>query len=453
MSDFNINITADATKAVTEAKATQAALQAVGTTGVAANTQLTEATTKATSSKAQLKAAIKGVASEFPIVGRVASMALNPITIAVAGLATAFTIWQDRMQDAMRLLGGIELPDISNERLSSYEKAATAWETFAKKVKETSEAYNSLVAASERQEKGIDKQSDREKKALENQKKMDLARLEMSKGGMSDAEHAMRKAQIEARYDQGEMAITERAERRKLEAKFKLKEDLEKKAREDLARAQRITPPSEDAESKIGEDWEAQAAAARKAKAVAEANIKRLEGTKDGWHPIDELWGMKTYGVGATADDGIAMEQAAIKSADEILEGYRKWGKNKKRYGAERQEKAGLVDSAAGAASKANELGAELPGEVEDFNANRSLRQGAAVANQVGRLAGAIGTSNQEHAKLSEEAARSLERNGQIASATGAALERQAAVSEELAKYVKNLEARYDKIIAGLRTR
>jgi len=86
-----------------------------------------EAATKKTfTSKHQLKDMVKELGKEFPILGQVGRLALNPIAFTTAAITGAFFTWNQRVRDLSISLGGIEMPGVNqtdSERLKSYADA------------------------------------------------------------------------------------------------------------------------------------------------------------------------------------------------------------------------------------------------------------------------------------------------------------------------------------------
>lgn len=122
----------------------------------AAATKATEVTTRWTASKNQLRAAFRGLSAEFPALGRIASLALNPITLAVSGIAAAFKIWSDRMREANRVLGGMELPDLMKLPPDRITAAAEAWMMYAEALGKVAEKAASVEENSRKAKAALD---------------------------------------------------------------------------------------------------------------------------------------------------------------------------------------------------------------------------------------------------------------------------------------------------------
>ena len=115
----------------------------------------TDAEGKSFTSKKQLKEAIKGLSMEFPILGRVAALALNPIAFAVAAGALAFTIWRRRAEGLIQSAGadmagaatiGMQLPAMSaaNQQNSAVAAKVSQLEELAGLNKRIAELEKSI---------------------------------------------------------------------------------------------------------------------------------------------------------------------------------------------------------------------------------------------------------------------------------------------------------------------
>jgi hypothetical protein len=382
----------------------------------------------------------------------VARSVLNPITLSVTGLIGAFQLWETRMENAMRVLRGVELPDISGQ-LKNYNAAADAWEKFATKVREVQEAYNGVIAASERVEESIDKQAQAEKRRLENQKKIELAQLDLQKANMGEGRYAATRAALEGRYEQGEMAIDQRAEQRKLAEMGRRRGNLEIRAEWKEREARGITAPSEEAERQIDQLHREQVEFAKAELQASKARLKRLEAMSA--DPLERAkgtwWYAQTYGPSVHGAEARAMERENIARWQIPVDQFESWEQAKRRNAGERARRAGLLDDAAGMRGEAWKLGQELPGLQGDFNERRQLDSETAFANRISREAGAVSQAaaqaQTEQSQLLREATRQIESTGSVARQTAEMLSRQSDLNEVFAREIKRLES----VIGNLR--
>ncbi len=78
----------------------------------------------------QLKDGIKGLATQFPELAHAAHLFINPLTLAVGGLVTAFAILKDKLSD-----GSVDLEKHKGFDPVYINKAADAWNNYAAAIK------------------------------------------------------------------------------------------------------------------------------------------------------------------------------------------------------------------------------------------------------------------------------------------------------------------------------
>jgi len=107
-----------------------------------------EAATKKTfASKHQLKDMVKQLGHEFPILGQVGRLALNPIAFTTAAITGAFVIWNKRVQDLSVSLGGIAMPDFTTSDADRIKNHAAAWGELAQKMADAANASGAIKTA------------------------------------------------------------------------------------------------------------------------------------------------------------------------------------------------------------------------------------------------------------------------------------------------------------------
>lgn len=117
-----------------------------GKEGVKQEEAVAEATKKTTSSKKQLKDMVKGVGVEFPLLGRLGQLALNPLTMLVSSIVAGFGLWTNRVRELTRAMGGIEMPDVKTTDVERIDAMARAWGTLAEKMAAAATATKSIRA-------------------------------------------------------------------------------------------------------------------------------------------------------------------------------------------------------------------------------------------------------------------------------------------------------------------
>lgn len=121
-----------------------AELKKIGAAGVEQEQAVEAATKKTFTSKKQLKDMVKELGHEFPILGQVGRLALNPIAFTTAAITGAFVIWNKRVKDLSESLGGIEMPDVGDTVTEQITKHAAAWGEFAQRMADARNASGGI---------------------------------------------------------------------------------------------------------------------------------------------------------------------------------------------------------------------------------------------------------------------------------------------------------------------
>jgi len=133
-----------AKEAVKEMEKLKETTKEVGKEGVKQEEQVAEATKKTTSAKKQLSDAVKGLAHEYPILGQIGRLALSPIALSVAGIVAAFQVWKYRVDELTKSLGGIEMPDVTEDQVQRIDRMNASLERQASAVSKLSAAVNQV---------------------------------------------------------------------------------------------------------------------------------------------------------------------------------------------------------------------------------------------------------------------------------------------------------------------
>lgn len=301
---------------------------------ITAQKDATQATERATLGMEAKKRVLGAVLREYPLLRQAAMMALNPITGALAGIAGGFAIFGARVRAATQALAGLELPDLSKLDPQRLHAAAKAWDAIAKATKSALDNYNSIPAVAQRAIGTIEKQADAQKKLLEQNKALELARLEASKADMTPEAYARATIGIEDRYRQAGIGVEKSSGEKRLRAldaeRFSLIVRGENEARK--AKSIKIAGKEYDATTQADMDAAAAAAKADRERRVDMIDALGSMGEKGGgigdllktenW---SKLWKVfSTYGFGAAAGfagpsgRAMAAERAAIDSDLEI---------------------------------------------------------------------------------------------------------------------------------------
>ena len=174
---------ADGVKTVTQAE-------------VDAATQVAEADDKSFASKKQLKAAVKGLQEEFPMLAHVARLALNPITLAVTLAASAWAIWKSRIDAVTKSLGGVEMPDVADSWTKAPRDAGKAWGEYADAIGKVVQRYNEAEAASTRMIAALREELSLRLASIKAINDYAAAKLEAEKSTISPTEYNQRKQDL-----------------------------------------------------------------------------------------------------------------------------------------------------------------------------------------------------------------------------------------------------------------
>jgi hypothetical protein len=369
-----------------------------------------EATDKTFASKKQLKAAVKGLREEFPVLAHVAKLALNPITFIVAGVGAAFALWTRRIEEATRTLAGMELPDISDAHIAKVKSAATAYQQLSEAVAKSAEAYNSVSAAADRESKATAASLDQRKKQLASEKDLALAKLEAARGSMSDAEYQRRRMGIEDTFAQAGVKISEEERRKALEEKSRRIANLGISASADVRSAQARHPGSAEDEAAIEAELKAQYEKAKKAKEEALARMAEIQDARNS--PLENIRGAYTrylrYGF-KTGSEAMSLEEQNVQRAEAAMGPYQNFLRTKEGREADRKFVSSRMESASGKISEAFRLEQEFPGDQSAARlADRSDRQVAANESR-SRMYRGIGEADSQIKRLNEEMAKAIE--------------------------------------------
>lgn len=279
----------------------------------AANDSETDSTDRAFTSKKQLKDAIKQLGHEFPILGSLGRLALNPITAIVAGITGAFALWNAKIKEVETTYASMELPDLSPPDPAKINASTEAWKNYGAAVAKIAEDMN-----------GIEQQTARTLAAISATAAM-LAKMRQ--------DEAKKNTTGQAAGGPGADAFFEReAARATFETESKAAQDLLKRAKEAeaKAKAERINSPEADARNLA--DMKAQAEAAEKSKAIEMARLKDIA---DATNPDANNWGAKFRVIwrqfaNGTDTQGLAdIANQNIDSADAVIGRYNRALKDK----------------------------------------------------------------------------------------------------------------------------
>jgi len=133
-----------AKEAASELKKIEEQTKTTGKEGVKQQKEVKDATDKTTESKGRFKAALKGLQVEFPILGRLAAFAINPIGAAVLVAASSFRILRDAIKESQDNLSGFNLPDATESQIDRIDRYATKLGRVKNQTDDAKEALDDL---------------------------------------------------------------------------------------------------------------------------------------------------------------------------------------------------------------------------------------------------------------------------------------------------------------------
>jgi hypothetical protein len=407
-------------------------------------------TTKAASAKRQLKDAARGLASQFPILGQMASLALNPITAAVAAVAGAFLLWRKRVDDLTTTLAGVELPDLTQEKVDRVNEAAEAWKKFGESLSAVAEAYNSVEAASDRMLKKLNSEHDQKQKLMESEKKVALARLEADKGNMSEPEYAKRKLGIEEAYAAAGVKEDQKNKQQNLAEQGRKMGNLVISAQKKLAEAGGIRIGSAEQDAAMEADLKNRADAAeaenkiRRAWLGTQADMKgsALSALSHGPQYYFR-YGPKSFAEAQqTEEEAIAINQVNIDRYNEFLA--RKSSRKQARSRRDSLIAGGSADAAAAFGIEQGLPDAQAALQADNAAGNAMLRN-----DSLGRAYGAAGEAATNVQRVQGEIAKAIEKGNGVSLSTINLLNAWLQQMTEMQQRIRQLESRGSAGVRG----
>lgn len=319
----------------------------------------------------ETKAAIKGLALEFPELARVANLALNPISGAIAAIIGSLAIWKQRQEQLKKALQETELPDLvvqTTKYREEIEKIATAQKTLAQ--------------ASQQRVTALQTELELHKQLIQANVGAGLLTSQEGAEGISAAELAAGQAGINARMGAAnELAASSAAKRARAGGMVIMSEKNENALADKLkAAADAAAAEIKERQGTIGELREFES---------GEGSI----GNRLKWAAIIAKGGMESMITGKPAmdtGDYIANEYSRIRSLQANVDRYNAFESTRGSRAEARALRSRLLDEAQSEGAEAtNYLYGQMPGEVA--GQRRSEGQAPYV-----NLLGQLGTARKE---------------------------------------------------------
>jgi hypothetical protein len=369
---------------------------------------------KSLSATRQLTAAFRGLGLEFPLLGRLGRLAMNPITLAVLSITSAFRIWHERVRATADALSGLELPELSKLDPGRIHAAAEAWKQYSEALDSVVEKYNAVPAAADRAIAAINAQAAREKKLVEARKELELAQ----------AKTPGERLAIMDRY--GAIGVSAEAGTRKqtIAAQYAEKFNLELDARKKLAQAAGIKVAGAGTDTANEADLKAQADTASQNIAKAKAAIKDiLDAENNGViSTLTSLEGLKSvvrnffsHGL-ATDEASLGVEREKIARNKPAVDRLNRFLGAKGGRAELRDRRGRLLGEAGEALGRAGVIGAEIGTAEGELGRDTAANRGVAGMQSLTRTAAALSAADKDRTELADQMAKYAE-SGRAATA------------------------------------
>ena len=419
---FKITITSDASSVVNETARARNALgqfvqstKEVGEESLKAGEKGAEGAKESFLSHHQLAQMVKGLKADFPELAHMAHMALHPVTLATFGIVAAFEIWHRRVEELTVSLGGIEMPDIADEKVGRVTHMVNAWQAFNEALRQTVEASNSVSAASEKTIKHIEEEAKQKEKVLQADKTIELARLEANRSSMTEAAYDVARLQIQERYAKAGVAQEQQTRRQMLAEQERHAANLRIDAIAKEREAASIGVGSEEADKR-------NLAKSEKLAKAAEEELKKNEERRsflaDFTHPNTDLPGNATYFMryGAMGiERAKALEEENRRTLEATIAYYNRELAKEPARAAARKRREELQTEAGKEMGEAQNIESELPAaRSAEQRANRVSNYAAGAAS-LEHLSNAVAEGVKKGIALRSEAAGQVEHGYSVA--------------------------------------
>jgi hypothetical protein len=115
----------------------------------------------------ELRAAVRGLHTEFPELARIAHLALHPIGLAVAAIGGSFAVWKMRTEELQATFANLALPDIKALDVGHINAVTEAWGKYNKALGTAIENAHSVEKDTEKALKSIETRIEATNKLIE----------------------------------------------------------------------------------------------------------------------------------------------------------------------------------------------------------------------------------------------------------------------------------------------
>jgi hypothetical protein len=453
---FKINITGDATSATNAAGQArnalgqfQATTKEMGEEAKKAGIAGAEGAKESLFSHAQLSQMVKGLRHEFPELYHVAHMALHPVTLATAGLVSAWELWQKRIEECEEILGGkLDLPAGTAMEPGHVTALAEEWEKYGAALGKAFAEMRSIETTTKHALDNIAAALARQKELMAAEAALNAARDKVAESAAAAAgtpqSPAQRLASLkrEAGPAGGPKAAEQAAAAEKIHQEEMEQEQLEYEAMIKREVASKIPITSKEEDEKTLRKLEQQAEKAQEDRENAEKKANALSMYINGEGGIATAWaalGPQLTGMSAT--EALKAEEDRIANDRSIELRYYMRQKAQAQRAKAQEERARLFSEAAADESKAATLNEQLPDERKNLNAD--IKAGGMVAIMA-QMTKALEALNAGQQKLDEErktAAGQVEHFGSISPVLQQAIRSQTEFNRLVQNWLQELQA------------
>lgn len=362
-----------------------------------------------TLSHKEMKDAIKGVSQAFPELGHFAHMALNPITFSVAGITASFLIWKQRVEALTVSLGGIQMPDISEDAIARIERSTIALQNQATAADAAKKAWGDAGAVMARYSAALDAAAANAKKILDAQKNLEL----------SQAKTPSEILDIESRYGAAGVALDAETRNKRIAAMYRQQFQLDQEAKAGFAKAGKVG--SKEEEAAVLADAKAMADAAQKNIAEAKARIAEAYSFQDASF-LERFFTMPLLGTKLKLRYGEGFDPLkGGTQASELerpnIEGQQRFIDQYKRLleaASNRDTRRGIQDEAQKKQAESFTLGNQIAVAAQTASAATATDRRAQLLSQMAAYNKAISDMQTKVAALNEDLARAFNEQGTL---------------------------------------
>lgn len=429
MADDSLDILIRTTTDPAGARATINELNAVKQAGQSANRDIAKETEALTVKKHDLHAAIKGLKGEFPELAHFAHLALNPIAFVVAGIASAFAIWNYRMTETVRLLSEADLPDNFRAMPGHVGAASAAMEEYAKKIDDVERALDGIGAAADIIQKRLKDELDLRQKILAATVAENLAALEAKRaaGEISEGQFASEKSMLEMSGIEAKSQEETEAEQKRIKMRREAAEVLGSGAQKKKQQAMSIHVASAEDDQKTLEQLKAQAEVAKKD--LASESQRSVIGLA-----------LSSIVSGASPRELLEARRFKMDNAEGVIRRYEEFQKRMPNRNRQRDFRDKLMSESASDLSEAFKMRGEADEDAHAFEKRRPGQERVALLEEMTKGYGAIGDLNQKIAEANQQVEDALRSGRGGVSALMAKVAQLVGYLREIEERVRSLE-------------